>query len=122
VIFRSQSDYDIEVLREKISQAVNQTTTKNGLDETREATTSDALEIRPTEPVAEKKEPAVREKIVEKEKNVEKEEKTENGIELKFCPDCSAVMLKRKAKNGVNAGKMFWICSTYPACRGMRSV
>lgn len=42
-----------------------------------------------------------------------------NGIELKLCPTCSAVMLKRKAKNGADAGKLFWICSTYPKCRGM---
>jgi len=46
----------------------------------------------------------------------------ENDIELVLCQECSAVMLKRRAKNGANAGKLFWLCSTYPACRGMRSV
>lgn len=43
----------------------------------------------------------------------------ERVIDFKICPECSAVMLKRKAKTGVNAGKLFWICSTYPKCRGM---
>jgi hypothetical protein len=46
----------------------------------------------------------------------------DNGIDLVLCPECSAVMLKRKAKNGENAGKLFWICSTYPKCRGMRAI
>lgn len=45
-----------------------------------------------------------------------------NGIELVLCPACSAVMLKRKAKNGESAGKLFWLCSTYPQCRGMLPV
>ena len=45
-----------------------------------------------------------------------------NGIDLVLCPECSAVMLKRKAKNGENAGKLFWLCSTYPKCRGMLPV
>lgn len=43
----------------------------------------------------------------------------DNGINLVLCPECSAVMLKRKAKNGEHAGKLFWICSTYPKCRGI---
>lgn len=44
---------------------------------------------------------------------------TETAIQLELCPNCSAVMLKRKAKNGASAGKLFWICSDYPKCRGM---
>jgi hypothetical protein len=48
-----------------------------------------------------------------------KETPANNGIELKMCPNCSSVMLKRKAKNGTDAGKLFWICPTYPKCRGM---
>ncbi|RZA06260.1 MAG: hypothetical protein EOO68_05290, partial [Moraxellaceae bacterium] len=43
----------------------------------------------------------------------------ESGITLELCPKCSSVMLKRKAKNGAAAGQLFWICSTYPRCRGM---
>lgn len=33
------------------------------------------------------------------------------------CPKCTAVMVKRQAKNGPHAGKFFWACSTYPNCR-----
>lgn len=47
---------------------------------------------------------------------------TESGTNLTLCQACSAVMVKRKAKNGENAGKLFWICSTYPKCRGMREI
>jgi hypothetical protein len=130
VIFPAQMNYDIELLREKIFQAVNKIAKRdeNLLDETTSITISDSLEIRATdsgvekEELAEKESVVVKEEIIQKEEMVEKEEKTENDIEFTFCPDCSAVMLKRKAKNGVNAGKMFWICSTYPTCRGMRPV
>lgn len=45
-----------------------------------------------------------------------------SAIEFKTCPRCAAVMLKRKAKTGADAGKLFWICSTYPKCRGMLAV
>lgn len=33
------------------------------------------------------------------------------------CPKCTATMVKRQAKNGPHAGKMFWACSEYPKCR-----
>lgn len=36
------------------------------------------------------------------------------------CPSCGAAMVLRTAKKGANAGKPFWGCSTYPACRGTR--
>jgi len=36
------------------------------------------------------------------------------------CPLCGSVMVKRTARKGANAGKEFWGCSTYPACRGTR--
>ncbi len=51
--------------------------------------------------------------------NKNKLELVDSGIKLELCPECSAVMLKRKAKNGASAGKLFWICSAYPKCRGM---
>ena len=118
LIFPVQINYDVETLKESIFQALNNDAhqAENLLNETLSDTTSDSLEIRLVEPVAEKA------KKAEKEQKCENEEKIESGIELKFCPDCSAVMLKRRAKNGANAGKMFWICSTYPTCRGMKSV
>ncbi len=37
------------------------------------------------------------------------------------CPKCGSEMILRTAKSGVNAGKRFWGCSTYPSCRGMLS-
>lgn len=101
--FRIQSGYDHEIIKEVIAQAVGQTmsTTSNSFDA---SLPTDALDIKPS---AQKH---------------SKEDVADNGIDVKFCPSCSAVMLKRKAKNGVNAGKMFWLCSTYPKCRGMRSI
>lgn len=37
------------------------------------------------------------------------------------CPKCGSPMVQRVAKSGANAGKTFWGCSTFPACRGIRS-
>ncbi|MGE4239005.1 restriction endonuclease [Ramlibacter sp.] len=37
-----------------------------------------------------------------------------------MCPKCGSGMKKRAAKAGANAGKMFWGCSRFPACRGTR--
>ena len=34
------------------------------------------------------------------------------------CPKCDSVMIKRTAKQGANAGKMFWGCAAFPQCRG----
>lgn len=42
--------------------------------------------------------------------------KTVNASQM--CPKCGGVMVKRTAKQGANAGKMFWGCSGYPQCRG----
>lgn len=36
------------------------------------------------------------------------------------CPKCGRPMIRRVAKTGSNAGKSFWGCSTFPACRGVR--
>lgn len=52
----------------------------------------------------------------------EKSRMVENAIALEQCPECAAVMLKRKAKTGSSAGKLFWICSNYPKCRGILRV
>lgn len=38
------------------------------------------------------------------------------------CPVCGGTMLRRTAKKGVNAGRDFWGCSGYPACRGTLDV
>ena len=34
------------------------------------------------------------------------------------CPRCGAAMALRTARQGVNTGRAFWGCSTYPKCRG----
>ncbi|MDV2858276.1 restriction endonuclease [Oceanimonas sp. CAM02] len=38
------------------------------------------------------------------------------------CPRCTAPMVKRKARQGANAGQSFWGCSRFPQCRGTRSL
>ncbi len=38
------------------------------------------------------------------------------------CPKCGAHMVKRTAKQGANAGNMFWGCSNYPQCKGVVSI
>jgi restriction system protein len=38
------------------------------------------------------------------------------------CPTCGGSMVKRIAKQGANAGKMFWGCSSYPKCRGIVAI
>lgn len=35
------------------------------------------------------------------------------------CPKCGNGMVKRTAKQGANAGKLFWGCANYPQCRGI---
>jgi restriction system protein len=48
---------------------------------------------------------------------------TANAIESNpKCPKCSAGMVRRKASKGANAGNEFWGCSTYPTCKGTRSI
>ncbi len=37
------------------------------------------------------------------------------------CPSCGQPMILRTSKRGANAGRQFWGCSTYPACKGTRS-
>jgi four helix bundle suffix protein len=38
------------------------------------------------------------------------------------CPVCGKPMIKRMAKKGVNSGKEFWSCSSYPECNGTRKI
>lgn len=95
VSFNTQADYDAQILRAKILSVI-------AVKDSAEVLSSEsALNI-----------------VDENPRNNLKD----NGIELVLCPECSAVMLKRKAKNGEHAGKLFWICSTYPKCRGMLAV
>lgn len=38
------------------------------------------------------------------------------------CPKCGNKMIRRNARSGSNAGKAFYGCSQYPACRGTRPI
>ena len=38
------------------------------------------------------------------------------------CPKCGSSMVKRTAKQGANAGNMFWGCSDYPKCKGIVAI
>lgn len=43
-------------------------------------------------------------------------------LQAAICPLCSKGMVRRTAKRGASAGREFWGCSGYPACRGTRSI
>lgn len=36
---------------------------------------------------------------------------------IPVCPRCGGRMVRRTAQKGPNAGRVFWGCSNYPACR-----
>jgi restriction system protein len=38
------------------------------------------------------------------------------------CPRCGKAMVHRTAKRGAHAGKGFWGCPTFPACKGTREI
>jgi restriction system protein len=38
---------------------------------------------------------------------------------IPHCPKCGKAMVLRMVKNGKNAGKQFWGCSSYPDCKGL---
>jgi hypothetical protein len=40
----------------------------------------------------------------------------------KLCPNCSAPMVIRVAKNGKHAGKQFWACKAYPKCKTIEPI
>ena len=40
------------------------------------------------------------------------------SLQAPNCPACSSVMVRRTAQRGALAGRDFWGCSRYPACRG----
>ncbi len=43
-----------------------------------------------------------------------------SSVEAPSCPRCGHAMVKRTAKKGANSGSMFWGCSEFPKCRGVR--
>lgn len=44
------------------------------------------------------------------------------GGTARGCPVCGSPMVRREAKRGAHAGKAFYGCSRYPACRGVMSL
>ncbi|PSJ16556.1 restriction endonuclease [Nitrosomonas supralitoralis] len=44
------------------------------------------------------------------------------SIPTPICPQCGDTMVKRVAKKGVHVGNVFWGCTGFPKCRGVRSV
>ncbi|MDA3799341.1 MAG: four helix bundle suffix domain-containing protein [Kiritimatiellae bacterium] len=38
------------------------------------------------------------------------------------CPDCGKAMCQRTARSGRNAGQLFWGCSAFPECKGIREI
>lgn len=44
---------------------------------------------------------------------------TINPAALISCPNCNSGMNKRRAGNGPHAGKWFWVCGSYPQCKGL---
>jgi len=38
------------------------------------------------------------------------------------CPSCTQPMVRRSARRGAHAGRSFWGCSAYPACKGTREI
>jgi hypothetical protein len=111
--FKVQANYDASVIRASLLKALGRT------DASTAPTYENALEI--TDAVEAIK-PEQKIDIDTEQNSASKADLIDSGIKLELCPECSSVMLKRKAKNGNSAGKLFWICSTYPKCRGMLPV
>jgi len=44
---------------------------------------------------------------------------SEKSAEIPQCPVCGKVMVRREAKKGKSAGKVFFGCSQFPKCRGV---
>ena len=44
------------------------------------------------------------------------------SVEVIVCSSCAKPMVRRTAKRGAHAGREFWGCTGYPACRGTRSI
>jgi hypothetical protein len=110
--FKVQANYDVSVIRASLLKALGRS--ENTLMSTYES----ALDI--TDVSAAQPEQKV--EFVAGQGSSPKPNLADSGISLELCPECSAVMLKRKAKGGVSAGQLFWICSTYPKCRGILPV
>lgn len=98
VVFDHAVEYSLADVKEKILQALGASVLQPS------PTLESALEIN---------------HVPEQQREENAQQKKDGGVALATCPVCSGVMLKRKAKTGTSAGKLFWICSQYPKCRGV---
>ena len=57
----------------------------------------------------------------DQQRDREAHERSEAGDAVK-CPTCGAAMTLRIARKGPNVGQKFWGCSSYPQCRGTRTI
>ena len=105
VTFSLQTEYDAQLLRAKILAAMG---LEDALQRAHKESALDIVDEKPTNNL--------------QDNQIKDSRIKDSGIDLVLCPECAAVMLKRKAKTGENAGKLFWICLTYPQCRGMRAI
>ncbi len=48
--------------------------------------------------------------------------KQKQSDQVPRCPNCGSVMVLRTAHAGKNSGHQFWGCSSYPECKGVRTV
>ena len=110
VTFSLQTEYDAQLLRAKILTAMG---LEDALQRAHIESALDIVDEKPTNNLQDNQ-------IIDNQ--VKDNQMKDSGIDLVLCPECLAVMLKRKAKNGEAAGKLFWICSTYPQCRGLRAI
>lgn len=47
---------------------------------------------------------------------------SQSNDDTHLCPKCAIPMIKRKAKQGANAGVEFYGCSNYPKCREVKQI
>lgn len=100
VRFSAKKGYQIQEVRAKLAESMNV-----GNVTTASPTIQETVPPPPSEPTT-----------------VADPPKTQPEEEPPACSKCSAIMVKRQAKNGPHAGKFFWACSTYPKCRQVLAV
>ena len=54
--------------------------------------------------------------------DVRREPGVEAPPDTPCCPVCKSAMVRRTARRGAQAGKAFWGCPRYPACKGTREM
>ena len=66
-----------------------------------------------------------REELEEEQKGEKQEQERQKAADEEqriLCPKCNAVMIKRVASKGANAGKEFYGCSRFPKCKGIVNI